>query len=109
MPATIIELGPDTWDKNVSDAKGLVVVYFWGPACGHCIMFSPIFEAAAAELGDRAGFAKVNCSEHMSIVADCGIRGTPTVLIYRGGDVLERHVGGETKEALVKRITDLLA
>ena len=109
MPGAIVELGPDTWDKNVSDAKGLIVVYFWGPACGHCTMFSPIFEAVAAEVGDRAVFAKVNCTEHVSVAIDCGIRGTPTVLIYKDGEVVDRHVGAETKEALVKRITDLLA
>jgi thioredoxin-like negative regulator of GroEL len=109
MTGAIVELAADTWDKYITDAKELMVVYFWGPACGHCTMFSPTFEAVAAELGDKAGFAKVNCSDQLSVATDCGIRGTPSILIYGNGEVIDRHVGAETKEELVKRITALLA
>jgi thioredoxin 1 len=108
MPKAIVELSADSWDKNVSDAKGLTVVYFWGPSCGHCTMFTPIFEAVAAEMDDKAAFAKVNCSEHINVATDCGIRGTPTVLIYKDGEVRDRHIGAETGEALAKRIAGLL-
>jgi thioredoxin 1 len=108
MPTAIIELGADSWDKKVKDSKGLMVVYFWGPLCGHCTAFSPTFGAVAAEMGDKAGFAKVNCSDHLSVATDCGVSGTPTILIYKDGVERDRHVGAETREALTKRIADLL-
>jgi len=109
MAENIIDIVADTWDKTADESKGLLVVYFYGPYCGHCTMFTPIFEAVAAEMGDKAKFAKVNCFENMSLATNCSIRATPTILIYKDGQECDRYMGAETKEALSARITKCAA
>jgi thioredoxin-like negative regulator of GroEL len=104
MAGNILELGPDTFDKTIADTKGALVVYFYGPYCGQCMAFTPIFEEVAAEMGDKALFAKVNSFEHIDLGLRCGIRGTPTIVFYKNGQQCDKQLGGEPKEAFKSRV-----
>jgi thioredoxin len=108
MPGSIIELNPHLWGKDIKDSHGVAVVYFWAPWCGHCTAYSPTFETVASEMSGKARFAKVNCDEQDSIVAECGINGTPTVIIYKDGQEVDRHTGAESRESLTRRISGQL-
>jgi thioredoxin 1 len=102
--ADILELAPDTFYKTISDTKGLLVVYFYGPYCGHCEAFNPIFESVVSEMDGNATFAKVNMFDHVALAQYCAVRGTPTIIIYKDGKELDRQTGGEAKDAFSARI-----
>lgn len=102
--AEITELGPDSFDKTIADTKGLLVVYFYGPYCGHCEAFNPIFESVSSEMGDKVKFTKLNMFEHIKLAEKCAVRGTPTILIYKDGKECDRQIGGEPKDALLARL-----
>jgi thioredoxin 1 len=105
----INELKSGSWGQEIKDAAGISVVYFWAPWCGHCQAFAPTVEAVASEMTGKARFAKVNCDEQANIVSECGINGTPTVIIYKDGREVDRHTGAESKESLTRRISGHLA
>ena len=109
MADGISELKSGSWEKEIKDAAGVSAVYFWAPWCGHCRSFAPTFEAVAAEMTEKALFAKVNCDEQENIASECGIKGTPTVIIYKDGLEVDRHTGAESKESLSKKISGYLA
>jgi thioredoxin len=104
MAEDIMELGPDTFDKTIKDTKGLLLVYFYGPYCGQCMAFNPIFESVVSEIGGKVAFAKVNMFEHTKLAEYCGVRGTPTLIIYKAGKECDRQMGAMSKENLLARL-----
>ena len=109
MADGISELKSGSWEKEIKAAAGVSAVLFWAPWCGHCRSFEPTFEAVASEMAGKARFGKVNCDEQENISSECGIKGTPTVIIYKDGREVDRHTGAESKESLAKRISGYLA
>lgn len=100
MSEKVLELQADTWMSEVKKSGGLMLVYFWAPWCGHCKMFSPTYEEVAAEMTDKARFAKLNCDEQTSVATQCKVTGTPTIIIFLDGKEVDRIVGGQAKDAL---------
>jgi thioredoxin 1 len=109
MPEGIRDLVAGSWEQEIKAAAGVSAVLFWAPWCGHCQAFAPTFEAVASEMTGKVRFAKVNCDEQENIVSECGINGTPTVIIFKDGREADRHTGAESKESLTKRISGQLA
>jgi thioredoxin 1 len=110
MPTTplgskLIALPQDQWEKVIRETKGLLVVFFWGPKCSDCGVFMPIFEAVAAEFEGKAKFATMDCDfRQLNSPLACGVRGTPTIIIFKDGKECERKMGPESKERLSARI-----
>ncbi|MDR1115623.1 MAG: thioredoxin [Tannerella sp.] len=85
-----------------------VVLDFWAEWCGPCRMVGPIIDELAAEYEDRVVVGKVDVDENDDIVTEYGIRNIPTVLFFKGGELVDKHVGAAEKNAFVEKIDKLL-
>ena len=95
--------------KNVTDKPVFVVfVDFWAPWCGPCRMLAPSLDAAAEQFNGRAVIAKYNVDENSAIATENNIRGIPTVLVYKNGEVVGQHTGAMGKSELMSFIEQYL-
>lgn len=102
---TVINIeGADSFDTEVVNAQRPVLVDFWAPWCGPCKQVSPVVEEVADEMADSIGVAKVNVDDHQEIASRFSIRAIPTLLLFKGGEVVDQQVGAVNKEQLVSFI-----
>jgi thioredoxin len=85
--------------------KGNTIVDFWAPWCAPCLMMKPIFEDAAKHHA-QIKFAKVNVDEQGQIAQQFGVRGIPTLIFFKDGQVINRYVGAMNKPQLETRIKE---
>ncbi|WP_367389787.1 thioredoxin [Lewinella sp. LCG006] len=99
-------------DNNFQDtalAEGKVsVVDFWAEWCGPCRMIGPIIEELANDYGDKVLVGKVDVDSNPEVSMEYGVRSIPTILIIKDGEVVDKHVGVTTKEALAGKINKYL-
>ena len=88
-----VALTEASFDRHVGRSGLPVVVDFWAAWCGPCRMMAPHFERAAAELEPRVRFAKLDTESAPGIAARYGIRGIPTLILFRDGTEAARHSG----------------
>ena len=89
-----------TFETDVLGSDKAVLVDFWAEWCGPCRMIAPSLEAVAEEYEGRAGVYKMNVDENPSVPQKYGIRGIPTLIVFKGGQEQERIVGAVTKDAI---------
>jgi len=102
MSELIKELGPDAFNAQI--ARGVTLVDFWAPWCGPCRMQAPILETIAASLAGKAAIAKVNVDDHPALAAQFGIRGIPTLILFKDGQVVRELVGLQREAGLKSAI-----
>ena len=88
------------FDEQVLKSSTPTLVDFWAPWCGPCKMISPILEELAPEFSEKVSFVKVNVDDNPNLAAKYGIRGIPSLLIIKDGEVVDAHVGGVSQEQL---------
>ena len=88
------------FEKDVLGSDQAVLVDFWAEWCGPCRMIGPSVEAIAEELQGQAGVFKMNVDENPDVPQRFGIRGIPTLIVFKGGQEQERIVGAVSKEAI---------
>lgn len=98
------EITDTNFEKDVLGSDKPVLVDFWAEWCGPCRMIAPTVEAIAEEYKDKASVYKMNVDENMNVPQQFGIRGIPTLILFKGGQEQERIVGAVTREAIARVI-----
>lgn len=88
------------FESEVLKADLPVVVDFWAEWCGPCKQLSPLVDELAAELDGKVKVVKVNIDEAPEAPTKYGVRGIPTLMIFKGGEVADTRVGGMPKSQL---------
>ncbi|MBL8181277.1 MAG: thioredoxin [Blastocatellia bacterium] len=104
MGAFAKEVTDSGFETDVLESDKPVLVDFWAEWCGPCRMIAPSVEAVAEEYAGKAGVMKMNVDENPTVPNQFGIRGIPTLILFKGGQEQERIVGAVSREALAKVI-----
>ena len=100
MSDNIVYLTDDSFEGEVLQAEQPVLVDYWADWCGPCKMIAPILEEIAEEYTDKIKVAKLNIDENSGTPPKYGIRGIPTLMLFKGGNVEATKVGALSKSQL---------
>ena len=96
------------FEAEVLNSDKPVVVDFWAEWRGPCKQLSPLVDELAGEMADKVKVVKVNIEEAPEAPTKYGVRGVPTLMIFRGGEVVDTRVGGMPKSQLAEWIEGAL-
>ena len=99
-----IAVSENDFEKEVLESGTPVLVDFWADWCGPCKMIAPSIDELASELDGQIKFAKVDVDENPGIAMKYGIRGIPTLLVFKDGAPVDQMVGAQPKSAIKKRL-----
>ncbi len=100
MNDKILQLSDDSFDADVINVKGPVLVDFWAEWCGPCKMIAPILDEIADEYEGKITIGKLNIDQNADTPPKFGIRGIPTLLLFKDGVVAATKVGALSKTQL---------
>lgn len=106
--AEVKTLTNENFDQEVKQSILPVLVDFWAPWCGPCKMVGPVVESLAADNEGKLAVGKVNVDENKELAAQFGIRGIPTLVIFKDGSEAQRIVGAQGKAQLQKVIDQFI-
>ena len=94
-----------SFDTDVINSEGPVVVDFWAEWCGPCRMIAPALEEIAGTMGDKVKIVKLNVDESPKTASKYGVMSIPTLMIFKDGEMASRQVGAAPKQKLQQWIT----
>jgi thioredoxin 1 len=94
-----VELNETTFNQTIR--SGVTLVDFWAPWCGPCQLQIPILGKVAETIGNRATIAKVNVDAYPAPAAEYGVRGIPTLILFKNGAEIQRFVGVQKEHHLL--------
>ena len=109
MAEGIVNFTSATWDQEVTEYKGIVMVDFWAVWCGPCRMVAPTIEELAKDYAGKIKVGKLNTDENADIASRFKIMGIPTIIFFKDGQKVDQIVGAVPKPQLKSKIDSLLA
>ena len=104
MSDSIVHTSDSSFDTDVLQAEGTVLVDFWAEWCGPCKMIAPVLEEIAIEYGEKLKVCKMDVDANPDTAPKYGIRGIPTLILFNNGDVAGTKVGAVSKSQLAEFI-----
>lgn len=100
MSDAIVHVSDETWEQDVLNSDKPVLVDYWAEWCGPCKMIAPIIDEIAEEYGDRIKVCKMDVDANQQTPPKYGIRGIPTLMLFKNGEVEATKVGAVSKSQL---------
>jgi thioredoxin 1 len=100
MAGNVTEFNDANFQNEVIDSSDPVLVDFWAPWCGPCRMIAPLVEELATEYKGSVKIGKINIDDSPSAATQYGVSSIPTLIIFKGGEVVDRFVGVQPKSRL---------
>ncbi len=105
----ILHLNDDDFEDKVLKAGGPVLVDYWAEWCGPCKMIAPVLEEIASDYDGKLTVAKINIDDNPSTPQRYGVRGIPTLMLFKNGEVVATKVGALSKSQLAAFLDSNLA
>ncbi len=103
-----LQLTTETFKEKALAENTVALVDFWAEWCGPCRLIGPVVEELATEYDGKAVIAKVNVDVEGDIAGDYGIMSIPTLLFFKNGQLVDKHVGVAAKSELKKKLDALI-
>ena len=102
------EFTTSNFKEEVLDSKHPVLVDFWAEWCGPCRMITPIIEELHEDFKNKAVIGKVNVDSESEISSEYGITSIPTLLFFKDGEIVDKHIGSASKSQLEEKLNSLI-
>lgn len=108
MSDAVASISKESWDKDVLQSQDVIMVDFWAVWCSPCKMISPIVEELAKDYEGKVKFFKINTDENPDLASRYKIRGIPTLMFFKKGQLVDQVVGVVPKTQLKEKLDSLL-
>lgn len=103
-----VEITDANFEELVAKSDKPVLIDFWAEWCGPCRMIAPIVQEMSDEYAGKAIIGKVDVDNNPNVASRFGIRNIPTILFFKGGQVVDKQVGAVPKSTLVNKLNALI-
>lgn len=103
------EISKENFEREVLQSRTPVLVDFWAPWCGPCMVVGPVLEKLSSEYTNKLMFSKLNVDDNQEIAAKYDVRGIPCMIVFKNGDEADRIIGAYSEAQLRSKIDLILA
>ena len=108
MAENIVHISDESFEEEVLQSERPVLIDYWAEWCGPCKMIAPVLDEIATEYSDRLKVVKLNIDDNPQTPPKYGIRGIPTLMVFKNGQVEATKVGAVSKAQLTAFLDDSL-